>query len=631
MVKRILPCFLAIIIAFCSIIRPVYASEIDVEQESYEFAYNRLGDTIVLTDDNGLILEVRPNDATTFNAAVAELNISSAGGLMGAGSGTIPAPALGVLSGLLQAGFVVLSVVAVCDIVTDIWDLLSDSSKAELTAIWESGVDSFTLSDSLYEELTHWFDKVFYDDDGSFIASGLTFDPTNLMDYAYTSNIPDSDYTRPEHFDYPLTDYPVSFNGVSLALSLVPSPFGIDGVEHAFKIDNLVTGGSLYYSTEHFLNDTTFPGIDHSTVTVAPPVVQTRTGSSGNVYHQLGFALLIECQSLAGGNRYCSSHLFRYHVAHILEYLGGTAYFLFENTGVSKLDGKVFSEQQYTDVGARPFELTAVFGGEVVTLPASAFETICSADPYTITTVGTTLRPGGVLYLPDDKVLADANTLTHTGASTGVWSDTVSDVLSGSVAGSDSTWTSLWEWLQKIWEAIKAITFADVIAAIQAISFADVIAAVVALPVSIADAIKGVLEFVFVPDLSAVEGLLDTYIDKFGWVREVYIFAREIIGTLNADGSPPRIPINLSASEGSINWGYDGYILDMSWYARYKPTVDSILSGILWIYFLWRLFKRIPDILSGAGIIEENASLPRGYVWSERENKLSRNQKGNGG
>lgn len=39
----------------------------------------------------------------------------------------------------------------------------------------------------------------------------------------------------------------------------------------------------------------------------------------------------------------------------------------------------------------------------------------------------------------------------------------------------------------------------------------------------------------------------------------------------------------------------------MSWYARYKPSVDIILSGILWIVFVWNTFKTLPSIINGVG------------------------------
>lgn len=45
--------------------------------------------------------------------------------------------------------------------------------------------------------------------------------------------------------------------------------------------------------------------------------------------------------------------------------------------------------------------------------------------------------------------------------------------------------------------------------------------------------------------------------------------------------------------------------LDLSWYARYKSRVDAILSGFMWIGYLWLLFKRAPGIVRGSAMIEE--------------------------
>ena len=49
-------------------------------------------------------------------------------------------------------------------------------------------------------------------------------------------------------------------------------------------------------------------------------------------------------------------------------------------------------------------------------------------------------------------------------------------------------------------------------------------------------------------------------------------------------------------------------VLDLSWYAPYKERVDGIVSGFLWLLFLWGLFKTAPGILSGLGITENRLS-----------------------
>lgn len=71
-------------------------------------------------------------------------------------------------------------------------------------------------------------------------------------------------------------------------------------------------------------------------------------------------------------------------------------------------------------------------------------------------------------------------------------------------------------------------------------------------------------------------------------------------------GEPPKIVIDLSLSESKYNWGASGYALDMSWYARYKPEVDSLLSAMMWLFFIWRVFVALPGIIAGtAGMVDD--------------------------
>ena len=71
-------------------------------------------------------------------------------------------------------------------------------------------------------------------------------------------------------------------------------------------------------------------------------------------------------------------------------------------------------------------------------------------------------------------------------------------------------------------------------------------------------------------------------------------------------GEPPKIVIDLSLSESKYNWGASGYALDMSWYARYKPEVDSLLSAMMWLFFIWRVFVALPGIIDGtAGMVDD--------------------------
>lgn len=62
---------------------------------------------------------------------------------------------------------------------------------------------------------------------------------------------------------------------------------------------------------------------------------------------------------------------------------------------------------------------------------------------------------------------------------------------------------------------------------------------------------------------------------------------------------PPKVYINFKLAESKYDYGGQTYCLDMSWYQRYKPVVDTFLSAWIWLCFMWRLFIKLPNIING--------------------------------
>ena len=113
---------------------------------------------------------------------------------------------------------------------------------------------------------------------------------------------------------------------------------------------------------------------------------------------------------------------------------------------------------------------------------------------------------------------------------------------------------------------------------------------------------------VFVPDADYVNM-------KYEELKSRFDFAYSIIETIQVmeaqfgvamvSEEAPKIKIDLGSAKSKYNWGTECYVLDLSWYSEYKPMVDNILSAIMWGFFIWRLFVRLPSIINGVGSVAD--------------------------
>ena len=116
--------------------------------------------------------------------------------------------------------------------------------------------------------------------------------------------------------------------------------------------------------------------------------------------------------------------------------------------------------------------------------------------------------------------------------------------------------------------------------------------------------IKNVLTDIFVP----TEDYLTARVES---IKSNFAFADSVIDTVESlqtsisrsakTGTAPSITLNLSSKTGKFNYGSSSVkILDMSWYSKYKSQGDTLISGVLWVGFIWNIFTRLPSIIGGA-------------------------------
>lgn len=126
----------------------------------------------------------------------------------------------------------------------------------------------------------------------------------------------------------------------------------------------------------------------------------------------------------------------------------------------------------------------------------------------------------------------------------------------------------------------------------------SVINAVKSIPGAILDGIKSL----FLPS----DGYFE---EKIGALRERFSFFESIVDTVqvfknffenNDFTEPPVVTVNLNNADSGTDYGLNAKALDMAWYEPYKPSVDAIMSSMLWVVFIWNVFRDLPGIISGA-------------------------------
>lgn len=107
------------------------------------------------------------------------------------------------------------------------------------------------------------------------------------------------------------------------------------------------------------------------------------------------------------------------------------------------------------------------------------------------------------------------------------------------------------------------------------------------------------LEFLFVPSEDRITGLFNSVTSKFNFVDSIKIAINSFIDIINNLGIAPSLSLELGSTKYSSEMKVK--IIDLSWYQPYKTYGDVILTGVIYAFYLWRLFSSLPSIVSGAG------------------------------
>lgn len=107
------------------------------------------------------------------------------------------------------------------------------------------------------------------------------------------------------------------------------------------------------------------------------------------------------------------------------------------------------------------------------------------------------------------------------------------------------------------------------------------------------------LNFLFVPSEERINAITNTVSCKFDFVDSIKYSINSMKDLINNVGNAPKITLNLGATKYTESQNI--VVLDLSWYAPFKTYGDLVFTGFIYIFFIWRLFVHLPNIIHGTG------------------------------
>lgn len=131
------------------------------------------------------------------------------------------------------------------------------------------------------------------------------------------------------------------------------------------------------------------------------------------------------------------------------------------------------------------------------------------------------------------------------------------------------------------------------------------------------EAIRGIpgsilsgIQSIFVPSdefMEEFEDEIEDIRDRFSWAEDIKEIGAHLVDiTKNRESVTAPvvvIPSIVNSKNGRVYSESGEKVLDLADYETEVLTVRVILTALLWVFFLWRLYARLPDIIHGGGMI----------------------------
>ena len=115
----------------------------------------------------------------------------------------------------------------------------------------------------------------------------------------------------------------------------------------------------------------------------------------------------------------------------------------------------------------------------------------------------------------------------------------------------------------------------------------------------IIELLGNLLESLFVPKQESINGLVDTVKSKFGFIDSISSYISSLKDIFSGVSSVPSYSVHVEGTKYTS--AQDVTVLDLSWLSPYKKYTDPIITGFVYIFFLWNMYIKLPNIISGFG------------------------------
>ena len=109
------------------------------------------------------------------------------------------------------------------------------------------------------------------------------------------------------------------------------------------------------------------------------------------------------------------------------------------------------------------------------------------------------------------------------------------------------------------------------------------------------------LQSLFVPKQESFLKFQNVFKEKLGFIDSIKVGIDSIKNMINNVESLPKFSIDINSKyyRGELT------VIDLAWYSQYKTYGDLVITGFVYVFFFWRIFVHIPNIIHGLSSVGE--------------------------